>query len=80
VIESFLHRLAEVEADQDPRQAILFGRLVKLEYERDAGAVSLQVPPAGAVRLHVLKAMRSVPKTRRNTWAAAPPSTAWAES
>ena len=41
---------------------------------------SVHVLPAGSVRLHVSKLMSSVPKNRRITAAAAPPSTLCAES
>ena len=41
---------------------------------------SSHVLPGGSVRLQVWKLMWSVPKNRIKTWAAAPPSTAWAES
>ena len=52
----------------------------KLVYERSTGDGSVQVLPAGNVKLQVVKLMSSVPKNRLRTPAAAPPSTECAES
>jgi hypothetical protein len=57
-----------------------FAAWEKLAYRRMTGDASVHVLPAGSVRLHVAKAMWSVPKKRFRTLAPAPPWTACAES
>ena len=80
VLDAHLARLPEMETHQDAGECVLVRCLEKLEYERVTDAMSSHVLPAGSVKLQVSKLISSVPKNRRRTWAAAPPSTLCAES
>ena len=61
-------------------RAFSFAAWEKLVNDRVPEYTSSHVLPAGIVRLQVSKLMSSVPKNRRMTCAATPPSTLCAES
>ena len=77
---SFVGGAAEMNADEDARQAILLGRFREgVERPRDGDGIDAPLP-IGNVKLQLANEMSSVPKNRLSTSAAAPPSTLCPES
>jgi hypothetical protein len=75
VLNTFFNGASEVNADKNPRHAVLVGCLGKAVYERSTGDASVHRCPAGSVRLQASNAISSVPKNCFRVSAAAPPST-----